>query len=78
MIIDPAVASVSSQTPVHTSVTIDRPADRRRPEATQDTDKENLRRAEERRVAETRSQVEARPTRSAEGKWIGTTISTVA
>lgn len=77
MSINPIAAS-STNTPVQTSVTIERPADNRRTEETRDTDKENLERAEERRVSEARANPNTAPTRTAEGRWVGTTISTVA
>lgn len=65
--------------PVRNSATIDRPADTRTKVESKDTDKENLERADERRLQETQQAKEERsPTRSQDGNVIGTIINTVA
>lgn len=73
-----SVTSNTSDTPLQTSLTINKPADTRRAEERRDTDKENLERAEERRVQENRAAYDVRQARSHDGNVIGTTINTTA
>jgi hypothetical protein len=73
-----AVTSNTNDTPVQSSVTINKPADTRRLEERREVDKENLERAEERRVQENRAAFEPRPSLGQAGNVIGTTINTIA
>lgn len=73
-----AVTSDTTVTPTQSSTTINQPADTRRTEERRDTDAENLRRAEERRVQESRAAYDVRQPRGLEGNVIGTTINTIA
>lgn len=69
----------SADTPVRNSSTIDRPADTRRADEARNTDKENLTRADERRLQENQASKEDRaPSRSQEGNMIGLNINTTA
>lgn len=70
----------SVDTPVRNSSTIDRPADTRRADEAKNTDKENLTRADERRLQEAQASKEERavPARSREGNAIGLNINTTA
>lgn len=73
-----AITSNSNETPLQTSLSINKPSDTRKLEERQDTDAENLKRAEERRIQEARASLEARQPRAHEGNVIGTTINTTA
>jgi hypothetical protein len=67
-----------NETPLQTSLTINKPADTRSIEQRRDTDRENLERADERRLQENRAANEVRPQLAKEGHVIGTTINTTA
>lgn len=74
-----ALTPHSSDTPVRTSSTIDRPSDTRRADEARNTDKDNVTRADERRLQENQASKEARtPTRSQEGNLMGLNINTSA
>lgn len=73
-----AVTSNTTTTPTQASVTINQPADTRKIAERKDVDKENLERAEERRVSENRAAYDVRQARDQNGNVIGTTINTTA
>lgn len=76
-----ALTPNSVDTPVRNSSTIDRPADTRRADEARNTDKENLTRADERRLQEAQASKEERaplPARAREGNAIGLNINTTA
>ncbi len=70
------VTSNTNETPIQTSVTINKPADTRKAEERRQTQTENLERAEERRVQEKRAAYDVRQPRAHEGNVIGTTVNT--
>lgn len=74
-----ALTPNSAETPVRSSSTINQASDSRRTDEARNTDKENVTRADERRLQESQAAKEERPVvRSREGNVIGTNINTIA